>query len=189
MTNDWIATRDVLSTIFDSLGRTLICLDGRFRIVIASDSLRELVGETIAAKMLGRPIAQYLGHDLFAEGGSIRRALLDGERREDWRGSLPAEGGPRIVSISVAPLRGHTAFHKTVKYVVVLRPVQQEAYTAGPTARPDIEAEPKSEADRIRAVLHSTQWRRDRAAAHLQMSRTTLWRKMRAYGLLQRASN
>jgi transcriptional regulator of acetoin/glycerol metabolism len=47
------------------------------------------------------------------------------------------------------------------------------------------EASLDSEGERIRAALEAHQWRRAEAAAALGMSRTTLWRKMREYGLLQ----
>jgi len=42
---------------------------------------------------------------------------------------------------------------------------------------------PASELERIRNALDTHQWRRTEAAAELGMSRTTLWRKMREYGL------
>ncbi len=42
---------------------------------------------------------------------------------------------------------------------------------------------PASELERIRKALDAHQWRRAEAANALGMSRTTLWRKMRQYGL------
>lgn len=41
-----------------------------------------------------------------------------------------------------------------------------------------------SEAERIRAALETHRWRRDAAARSLGISRATLWRKMRSFGLL-----
>ena len=41
-----------------------------------------------------------------------------------------------------------------------------------------------SESERIRAALETHRWRRDAAARSLGISRATLWRKMRGYGLL-----
>jgi len=41
-----------------------------------------------------------------------------------------------------------------------------------------------SEADRIRGALEAHRWRRDAAAKALGISRATLWRKMRSFGLL-----
>ncbi len=50
-----------------------------------------------------------------------------------------------------------------------------------PTA--DVPVTAAAEADRIRAALKAHHWRHARAAAELGISRTTLWRKMRALGL------
>jgi len=41
----------------------------------------------------------------------------------------------------------------------------------------------RDEADAIRDALHRSQYRRSEAARSLGMSRTTLWRKMKQYGL------
>ncbi len=52
------------------------------------------------------------------------------------------------------------------------------------TAHPhESDPPPGDEAERIRAALKAHQWRHARAAAELGISRTTLWRKMRALGL------
>jgi len=41
-----------------------------------------------------------------------------------------------------------------------------------------------NESEKIRAALETHRWRRDAAAKSLGISRATLWRKMRSYGLL-----
>ena len=56
-----------------------------------------------------------------------------------------------------------------VAYLVELRP-------AAPA--------PASEKEHLRAALEEHRWRRADAARALGMSRTTLWRKMREYGLI-----
>jgi PAS domain-containing protein len=162
-----------LSSAFGSLGRIIVCLDRDFRIVYASEALQDLIGGAASGWTPGIPIGELLDADLFAEGGTIREALVAGERREGWRAFLRGHDGPRLISLSAAPLRGTTPFQGTVAYLVVLRP-------ADPAA---------GEADQIRAALESARWRRDVAAASLHMSRTTLWRKMREYGLLRSASS
>jgi two-component system response regulator HydG len=49
--------------------------------------------------------------------------------------------------------------------------------------RPARQATPGSEAERIRAVLEEVRWNRQEAARRLGMDRTTLWRKMKRYGI------
>ncbi|MCC6622516.1 MAG: hypothetical protein IT385_14725 [Deltaproteobacteria bacterium] len=54
---------------------------------------------------------------------------------------------------------------------------------AGPVAAPHPGAE-DDEASRLRAALEAHRWNRGAAAEALGMSRTTLWRKLRALGLV-----
>ena len=50
----------------------------------------------------------------------------------------------------------------------------------GTAAQPE---EPMDERDRVRAALEANRWRRAATAEALGISRATLWRKMREYGL------
>ena len=54
---------------------------------------------------------------------------------------------------------------------------------AVPTEVTPTEEEAEGEPGRIRAALESHRWNRERTAKALDMSRTTLWRKMREYGI------
>ena len=128
-----------VSAVFDSFHRVLICLDRDFRIVHASASLAKLVGEEIAASLVGQPVHELLGPELFGAGGALRGVVEQGELREGWRASMRiADGSIRLVSVSVAPFvadpRG--ICDPRVAYVVIVRPAEDDASigTAAPTA-------------------------------------------------------
>jgi len=125
MNNDAAVALSALSSVFGSLGRILICLDEDFRVVHVSDERLDFIG--------GAPAESYLGEDLFGERGSMRQALVAGERREGWRAFLRTNEGLRLLSISAAPMAGRTPCEDTVKYIVVLRPADDEMPESGPT--------------------------------------------------------
>jgi transcriptional regulator of acetoin/glycerol metabolism len=58
-----------------------------------------------------------------------------------------------------------------------------EPASAAPSSRAVADVPAEGEANRIRAALEAHHWHHARAAAELGISRTTLWRKMRALGL------
>lgn len=112
-----------------SIGRAFICLDSRFRVVHASQMLDKLLGEGASARLQNRAITELLGDDLFGPDGPLREALLAGERREGWRGTLQFEGSaPHLVSLTVAPLEPESAevCDPSITYIVVLRPAAEE---------------------------------------------------------------
>jgi PAS domain S-box-containing protein len=68
---------------------------------------------------------------------------------------------------------------------VSLRPLQAaDAILPGPAESPG-EAEPTAP-EALRRVLEEHRWNASRAAQHLGISRTTLWRRMKEFGLLER---
>lgn len=121
-----------VSTVFESFGRGLVCLDGAFRIVHVSEYLRRLLGDATVDALAGAPITQLLGDELFAPGGAIRHVLEAGERREGWRATLrTADGTAHVFSISAAPLV-HDRFgicDPGVAYVIIIRPAEEDTVT------------------------------------------------------------
>ena len=90
------AVFDAMSSAFGSLGRGLVCLNARFEILHISRVMADLVGDDLAASLVGEPVAALLGDELFGEGGDLRQGLLRGERQEGWRAVLRgADGEPR----------------------------------------------------------------------------------------------
>ena len=71
-----------VSAAFASLGRVFLCLDERFRVIHASKSLDDLLGEGASQASEGRHGDDLLGEDVLGVEGPLRQALLARERRE-----------------------------------------------------------------------------------------------------------
>jgi len=125
--------------------------------------------EPLARFLLAR-VAERQGRQLRFSPDTIR-TLLD----HSWAGNVREL--ENAIEYAVAVVKGQTILPDDLPPEL------------GTVRRSDVEQEPVSEAERIRAALESAQWRRDVAATKLHMSRSTLWRKMREYGLLQDVSN
>jgi transcriptional regulator with PAS, ATPase and Fis domain len=125
-------TRAALTAVtraLSSIGRAFVCLDLQFRIVHASKMLDKLLGEGASGRLPGHAITELLGDDLFGPDGPLKEALLAGERREGWRGTLQLEGGvPHLVSLTAAPLEPESSevCDPSIAYILVLRPAAEE---------------------------------------------------------------
>ena len=113
-----------IGAVFESLGRSILCLDADFRVVHASGRVQGLLDHDGPKQIVGTPVADLLGTELFAEGGYLRQAVLAGERREGWGATVRGEGDAKLVSVTVAPMRhvDTTVCDPRVAYIVVLRP-------------------------------------------------------------------
>jgi transcriptional regulator with PAS, ATPase and Fis domain len=115
---------DGVSTVFQSLGRTLICLDAEFRVIHASGALEGLLGSGAVDAVLGRSAEELFGQGLFGDSGTLQRALQAGERREGWGATIQTPTTtPRLVSLTVAPIQpdAGSGCDPRVSYVLVLR--------------------------------------------------------------------
>ena len=135
MVTAMIATID---RVFTSLGRVVLCLDAGWRIVHVSPGIERLGGPGAAERLAGLPAEELLGAELVGAGGSLRRAVETGERREGWGALLALPGGvSRRISLTAAPLaavqRGDPC-DPGVAYLVVVRPAE-EAIEPGAEAR------------------------------------------------------
>ncbi len=119
---------EAVTSAFASLGRVCLALDQRFQIRHLSPMLDGLLGDGAARRYEGCAAEALLGSELFGAAGSIREALLAGERREAWRAWLKTEPeGSRLVSVSAAPLLHLSgACDPEAAYLVVLRPADEE---------------------------------------------------------------
>jgi DNA-binding NtrC family response regulator len=130
------ASIELLDSVLQAVGRSVICLDSSFRIVHASPALRETAMlEDRAGRIEGRLVADLLGRDLFGVGAPLREALMNGEHREGWRVCIPARHGVQMLSLSVAPLDISSDLDSRYRYVVVLMQADDDviAGTTPPT--------------------------------------------------------
>jgi transcriptional regulator with PAS, ATPase and Fis domain len=131
------AALTAVSAVFGSIGRVLICLDERFHVVHTSSMLAGLAGDEIASTLVGHPISELLGEELFGPGGTLRALMEKGEVREGWRATMHTADTPRLMSLTAAPFvhdeRG--VCDPRVRYVLVLRPAEEDPLsgTVAPT--------------------------------------------------------
>ena len=127
------ASFGLVSAVFTSLGRHLLCLDETFRVLHAAPSLRELLGAETFGPREGRPVGDLLGKALFGPDAPLRDALLAGERREGWRALLQTAHGIRPLAITAAPLNAESgeACDPRAKYVVMVLPAEEDHFAAG----------------------------------------------------------
>ncbi len=121
-----------VSNVFTSLGRHLLCLDENFRVIHASEGVRELLGGESFGTLEGRPVADVLGKELFGNGAPLREALLSGERREGWRALLQSAHGITPLSITAAPLLPDpvATCDPRIRYVIVVLPAEEDHFAA-----------------------------------------------------------
>ena len=146
-----------VSAAFGSLGRVFITLDENFRVRHVSESAEAMAGPGAVKRFTGLPVEDVLGSELFGPAGTLRRAVLAGERREGWRASLRVEpAGSRLVSVSAAPLQHDAAgvCDPQVRYLVVLRPAEDDPIVAGPTVFGGIIARSRPMAEVLRLIAN-----------------------------------
>ncbi len=136
-TDTVFAALTAVSAVFKSVGRALICLDANLNVVHASTMLDEIAGAG-ATSIVGHPVSELLGEELFGRSGTLRELIEKGEVREGWRATIrTSDGGTRTVSLTAAPfLRDDLGIcDERVKYVVILRPTEEDplAGTNAPT--------------------------------------------------------
>ena len=132
-----------VSAAFAALGRVFVCVDHEFRVIHASWTLDDVLGDGAAVAAEGRPLEELMGDELFGPGGTLRAALLAGERREGWRATVSLPGRePHLTSLTAAPMAEAKrsvppgVCDPRVAYIVVLRPTDDDpaAVAGAPTA-------------------------------------------------------
>ena len=126
-----------VTRVLASVGRAFVCLDENFRIVHASYLLDGILGEGVSRTLIGRGIDELLGADLFGAKGTLRIALLEGQRREGWRATLQfKDTASRLVSITAAPLTHESPniCDPRMTYVILLRPSEEDQMSASSPA-------------------------------------------------------
>jgi DNA-binding NtrC family response regulator len=121
-----------MSGVFESLGRAILCVDADFCVVHASPGLDAIAGVGAAELLNGRSLEASFGAELFGPHGTLRRALVGGERREGWGASIRVGDERRMLSLSAAPVTAVDSplCDPRVAYLVVVRS-GQDAGDAG----------------------------------------------------------
>jgi DNA-binding NtrC family response regulator len=146
-----------MSGVFESLGRALLCVDAEFRVVHASPGLDAVAGPGAADRAAGQMLQDVFGPELFGPGGTLRQALLAGERREGWGASIRTLAERRLLSLSAAPVTGIDSplCDPRVAYIVVVRSGEDAAGTmAQPTLFSGLVGASKAMRDVFRLVEH-----------------------------------
>ena len=120
-----------LSSLLSGLGRVFVTADAEMRVLAFSTALPSLLGLD-PEDLVGRPLTSLFSGELFAEEGTVAGAILAGERREGWRGSLLGAGGQEIpVSLSIGPVDpSDTCGGLNARVVVMIRPEDLESREA-----------------------------------------------------------
>jgi transcriptional regulator of acetoin/glycerol metabolism len=114
-----------VGSIFNALGRVLICLDRDFHVIWASEPLDPLAPGRTAER---RSAAEIFGSPLFGPGAALREALVAGERHEGWRATLTrSDGTERLFSLTASPFpRGAGGWDRRVAYLLIARPADDD---------------------------------------------------------------
>ncbi len=112
-----------MSGVFESLGRALLCVDADFCVVHASPGIDAIAGAGAADLLAGRSLEESFGAELFGPQGTLRRALVGGERREGWGASIRVGEERRMLSLTAAPVTSVDSplCDPRVAYLVVVR--------------------------------------------------------------------
>lgn len=155
-------TFTAVSAAFESLGKIVAFLDENMNVVDACPAFRGVAG---SPDIEGRPISHFV--DIAPLTDCIRAGKRCEARCELLFGSIGS------AMVSAAPLP-EGAFEPHTRYVLSFQLPDEDF---GSDLTPE-------EADRIRRALEENRWRRTATARALGISRATLWRRMRDFGLL-----
>jgi transcriptional regulator with PAS, ATPase and Fis domain len=90
-----------VDTALAALGRVALLVDRDMRLQRSSRSIGELLGQGADA-LVGRPLTELLGPDLFERKSPFRLAMEADERPEGWRVSVAGPEGPANLLVSGA---------------------------------------------------------------------------------------
>jgi hypothetical protein len=115
-----------VSAAFAALGRVFLCTDADLHVLHVSELLDSLFGAGTAVSLEGQPLDRVFDAELFGPSGTLRRALLDGQRREGWRASLQLGDERHVVSLSAAPFPRelYAACDPRIAFVIAFRPAE-----------------------------------------------------------------
>jgi PAS domain S-box-containing protein len=117
-----------MDALLGSLGRYYVVADSDMNVVAASSALPAFLG-TEPEALMGMPLSELLGDDLFGEDSSFAGAVLTGERKEGWRAFLKnGLGESRSVSLTVGAIeKGIQCGGSNAALIAMIRPEEEKA--------------------------------------------------------------
>jgi transcriptional regulator of acetoin/glycerol metabolism len=157
------STFTAISAAFEALGQAVALVDDELRLVDVSPSFRGIFG---TPDVTGRLITEFL------HGAELEEALRSG-RPGMTRCELMTSAPSRTILVKSGRIADGAgpAGHN---YVIAID-IDSASHDAAGTA---------AEAQEILRALEANRWRRTAAARSLGISRATLWRRMREFGML-----
>ncbi len=182
--------------VLNSIEQAVFSVDEEQRITSFNAAAEDLVG-IAEHQALGRRCYEVFRTDACQRGCALRRTLGTGESFREgrvWLVDGPQRRTP--VGVQTAPLRdGNGRMMGAVELLWKLPESEicsQQASVRRPSVRAIMEAEidpgagqlQSPEAQRLARLLQAHSWNRAETAAALGISRSTLWRRMKEFGLI-----
>jgi PAS domain S-box-containing protein len=171
----------VLAAVLGCVGDGVLTVDAHFRITSFNRAAEQITGVP-AREALGKRCAEVLRADVCGNGCAIRKVLESGGKVVDHPARIVVgRGGPAAISLSAEALRDDEG--ELLGAVEAFRARAAGESRTGAVGQGEPSTLARAESDVIRRVLSATGGRVGIAAKKLGISRTTLWRKMKKYGI------
>lgn len=155
--------------LLEHMNEAMILLDEGLEVTLVSQATKKLFGEVVA----GTHISEYLGDDFSQEGSPLMCCVAGRVKLANIRTTIRPLSGHTIdcgLTIVPGPDMGWVLFFNS---------------NSTPLAKTNVETPPESEREFLLKVLESVNYKKGLAAKKLGVNQSTLYRKMKKYGIGQ----